>query len=344
MAKKKQIPHYEFLRDFPNQKAQRTYYIVGPEPYLVDIVQKTIIKKFKETEVDDFDFAMLYGDTNSGVNALEQLDMPPFMSKSRMVVIRSFEQMKTSDKNLIANYVAKPAETSILILTATTSDARTSAIKTIEENSMVISCRSPYNTEDLIRWLRAELRTKKISMDNNSISLFANSIENDYSLASTELEKLIIFTKNRGTINYEDVEEVVGKSKANKIFDLQNALGQRNLKKSVMILENMMANEEPNKIIIFVITMLSRYFLVIWKVLALRQKSISDSEIGSRHLNEVFFKFRNDYIAAARNYKYKEAKEVLSILLQADIDAKSLNIKEEIIMQNLIFNICLVGK
>lgn len=344
MSKKQQIPHYDFLRDFPNQKRQNNYYIVGPEVYLIDIVQKAIIQKFMGSEVDEFDFTLLHGDTDSAANALEQLEMSPFMSKSRMVVIRSFDQMKTTDKNLLAEYTAKPLETSILVLTAETSDARIASTKIIEENAVTISCRSPYNTEALIQWLRAELREKKINMDNNSINLFAGSIENDYSLASNELEKLIIFTKNCGTITYEDVEEVVGKSKSNKIFDLQNAIGQRNLKNSMLILENMMSNEDPNKIIIFIITMLCRYFLVIWKILALRSSSISDSEITNRHLNDIFYKYRNDYIAAARNYSYQETKKILSTLLQADIDAKSLNIKEEIILQMLIFKICNTGK
>ncbi|MDO9577723.1 MAG: DNA polymerase III subunit delta [Candidatus Cloacimonadales bacterium] len=344
MSKKAQIPHYDFLRDFPNQKRQNTYYIVGTESYLIDIVQKAIIQRFMGTEVDEFDFTMLYGDTNSAVNALEQLEMSPFMSKSRMVVIRSFDQMKTTDKNLIAEYIAKPLESSILVLTAETSDARIASTKIIEENSVVIACRSPYGQEDLIRWLRAELGKKKINMDNNSIILFAGSIENDYSIASNELEKLIIFTKNRGNITYEDVEEVVGKSKSNKIFDLQNALGQRNLKMSLLTLENILSNEDPNKLIIFIITMLSRYFLVIWKILALRANSISDSEIANRHLNDVYYKFRNDYIYAAKNYNYQETKKILSTLLQADIDAKSLNIKEEIILHTLIFNICMIKK
>jgi len=344
MAKKKQIPHYEFLRDFSNQNPQRTYYIVGPEIYLVDIVQKAIIKRFMKNDVDEFDFTMLYGDTDSAVNALEQLEMAPFMSNSRLVVIRSFDKMNASNKNLIAKYVAEPLDTSILVLTAESSDARASSTKIIDEHSTHISCRSPYNTEDLIRWLRAELRQKNISMNNDSITLFANSIENDYSLASNELEKLIIFTKNRGEIKLHDVEEVVGKSKTNKIFDLQNALGRRNLKKSIQILENMMSNEDANKIIVFIITMLSRYFLVIWKVLALNSKSISNSEISSRHLNEVFFKFRNDYISAAKNFTLPETKQILTTLLQADIDAKSLNIKQEIILQTLIFNICITEK
>jgi DNA polymerase III delta subunit len=140
------------------------------------------------------------------------------------------------------------------------------------------------------------------------------------------------------------VEEVVGRSKTNKIFDLQNAIGARNLKKSLSVLDNMINNDDPNKIIIYVITMLGRYFLIIWKILVLRAKSISNSEIANWHLKEIFFKFRNDYLQASQNYSHSEIKKVMSLLLQADIDAKSLNIKEEIILQKLIFEICLAGK
>ena len=44
----------------------------------------------------------------------------------------------------------------------------------------------------------------------------------------TELEKLIFFVGERGTVEEEDVEEVVGKTKEDSIFDLTTALSEKN--------------------------------------------------------------------------------------------------------------------
>ncbi len=337
MAKSKAIPHYEFLREFSNQKPQQIYYVVGTEAYLKDQVYHAIKSRFSRKESEDFDFSLIYGDSDEAMQALEYLDMNPFLAEQRLVVIKAFEQVKAEGKKMIADYAGNPSKKSILVLLADKSDGRSAANKTIEENSVNISCRPPYSAQDISRWLRVELRDKKILMDNDSIAIFAGSIEPDYLIASNELEKLIIYTKNSGKISRADVEEVIGKSKTNKIFDLQDAIGKRNLRDAVRILDNMIMNNEPA---VYIITMLARFFVQIWKVTALRQRSISDSEITNRYLTDVFFKYRNNYNIYANHYTLRETKSALSLLLQADTDAKSLNIKEEIILNTLIFKIC----
>ncbi|MCD4795963.1 MAG: DNA polymerase III subunit delta, partial [Candidatus Cloacimonetes bacterium] len=289
---------------------------------------------------EDFDLITLYGDNCSGINALEQLEMMPFMAKYRQVILKNFDKMKSDDKNLIAEYLENPVPTSILVLTAEKLDGRITANKKISRKALNITCQQPYNQEDIIRWLRNELRQKDINMNNEAINLFANSIETDYMIASNELEKLIILTKNARDITLDDVIESVGKSRANTIFELQNNLGRKDLKKSLSVLENMFANEDPPKIAVFIVTMITRFFFQIWKIIALRKKNISDSEITGRHLNDIYYKYRNNYLSYANNYTDKKLKHNFSLLLQADIELKSLNIKEEIILETLIFNIC----
>jgi len=44
----------------------------------------------------------------------------------------------------------------------------------------------------------------------------------------TELEKLIFFVGERGTIEEKDIEEVVGKTREDSIFDLTTALSEKN--------------------------------------------------------------------------------------------------------------------
>ena len=336
MAKSQSIPHYEFLRNFPSQKTQPVYYIFGPENYLKDIVQKEITKKYKSPGSEEFDYIVLHADTDSAMNALEQLEMMPFLAKHRLVILKNFDTMKASDKNLIAEYVQNPVSTSILVLLAEKIDERVKANKIISENAIKIICRSPYNSTDILRWLNNETKEKKIFMDNDSKELFTRSIEFNYQLAASELEKLIIYTKGKRNITIDDVRETVGKSRTNKIYDLQNEIGKRNLQNSLSILENMIANNESA---VFVIIMLSTFFQSIWKIKALQKSNISNSEIESRYLPEILYFARKDRIAFAKNYSDNTLSIIFSLLLQADIDAKSLNLKDEIILEILIYKI-----
>jgi DNA polymerase III subunit delta len=339
MIKKKQIPHYEFLQTFERQKQQPAYHIIGAEIYLVDKVLHKILDRFKSPGSEEFDFITMYGDTNSGSEIVEQLEMMPFLAKNKLVVIKYFDQMKVSDKNLIAAYLENPVPTSILIITSEKADARTNAGKLIAEFAVNILCRPPYSPDDIVRWLRNEVRIKNITMNNEAMMLFAGSIPLDFMVASNELEKLIIFTRNKGRITTNEVQETIGHTKTDKVFDLQNAIGARNLKKSLVVLDNILSNEDPNKVAVFIIMMLTRFCTHLWKVNSLRKSSISESEIESRYLVDVFFKFRHDYLDFANNYSLEQIRSAFSLLLQADTDAKSLNVKLDIILHSLIYKL-----
>ncbi|HGY11684.1 MAG TPA: DNA polymerase III subunit delta, partial [Desulfobacterales bacterium] len=226
MVKTKLIPHYEFLREFSKQKPESIYYVVGTEAYLKDQIYKAVKKRFSDESSEDFDFTLLYGDSDDSMQVIEHLEMSPFLAKKRLVVIKNFDQMNAAGKNLIAEYCKNPSPTSVLLLIADKSDKRAKAIKVIEQKSVIISCRPPYSTKDLVRWLRSEVQVRNIAMDYDTMCIFADSIELDYLIASNELEKLVIYTRNKGSISRETVEEVIGKAKANKIFDLQDAIGK----------------------------------------------------------------------------------------------------------------------
>ena len=338
MKKNIALPHYEFLKKFSEQKPQPIYYVFGTENYLKDQVVKVIISRFKSSDSDDFDSVILHGnDANCGFSAVEQLEMMPFIAKYRIVILKNFDTMNISDKNLIAQYTQNPVNTSILVLTADKIDERTKVNKLISENAQKIICRSPYSSADILRWLNIEIKEKNITMDNKSKELFTRSIELDYQYAASELEKLIIFTKGKKNITIEDVKETVGKSRTNKVYDLQNEIGNKNLKKALIILENMIVNNESA---VFIIIMLSNFFRVLWKIKALQKNNISNPEIENRYLPEIFFSFRKNHISYANKYTDSSIKEVFSLLLQADIDAKSLNLKDEIILETLVYKIC----
>ena len=337
MKKSSATYHFDFLRNFPNQKVQLVYYIFGPDTYLKDKVLNTILKKFKTPGSEEFDLSILHADSESAVNALEQLEMMPFLAKFRLVIIKNFDTMKASDKNLIAEYVQNPVSTSILVLTAEKIDERIKANKIISAKAEKIICRSPYSSTDIIKWLNIEADKRKIFLDIDSKELFARSIELNYQVASNELEKLIIYSKGKRHIEIEDVKTTVGKSRTNKIYDLQNEIGKRNVKRALEILENMISNNESA---VFVIIMLSTFFQAMWKIKALQKNNISNSEIENRYIPEIFFSFRKNHITYAKNYSLDNISDIFSLLLQADIDAKSLNLKDEVIVEILVYKIC----
>ncbi len=263
--------------------------------------------------------------------------MNPFLNNYKLVILRNFEKLPAKSKEIIADYLKEPVETSILILDSDNMDKRVNAYKTIAANSISIQCKAPYGIRDILVWLKNELSGKNIKMDNETANLFASYIEPDYMIASNELEKLLIASRNKNIITREDVAECVGKSKSNSIFDLQNALGIKDLRRSLIILENLLENNESS---VFIVTMLTNFFRTIWKVLILKNKNVKNSEITSVYLKEIFYSFRDDYLNFARSYDLPALRKIFFHLLETDIALKSIDVKEVILLETLIFNIC----
>lgn len=338
MMDKRQFFHYEFLPRLKSLKSSPVYYIFGEENYLKDKILKSLLEKFVVSGTEDFDFITLYGDDCAAVNALEQLEMMPFMAKHRVVVLKNFDIMKTVEKNKISEYSKNPASSSILILVAEKNDNRISANKILLKNSISINCRKPYNASDMLKWFTSELSRRNIRMERSAAEIFINSIELDYLNALNELEKLIIFTKNNKEITLKDVRICLGSSKAQTVFELQKAIGSRDVKKSLKMLENMLLNNESP---IYIVSMLNRFFLIIMKIIALRHKNIGDNEIVSQYLPEIYRSYRQEQLSFADNFNKTKIRETFSLLLDADIELKSLEPSlQRIILEKMIYKIC----
>lgn len=337
MQKGKKYLHYEFLKVLRSFRHYPCYFIFGSESYLKDKILASIVKKLNVDKSNDFDFTSLYGDDTTGNEILENLEMAPFLSEYRTVIIRNFDSMNNNDKLRISEYLNNPVSTSILIIVSDKNDKRLKSFKIINKEAVVVECKAPYDFRDIQKWLSAEIRTRQIFMDQETINFFANYIEPDYLLAENELNKLILFTKGNPEISKNDIIQCVGNSRSYSIFDLQNALGDINLKKSLIVLDNLIANNESP---ILIINMLTSFFTTIWKVNALRDIKISDRDIENSYLPEIYHFFRKDYLKRSRNYKIDKIHKIFDYLLETDINLKSIDIKPNILLGNLIFKIC----
>ena len=76
--------------------------------------------------------------------------------------------------------------------------------------------------------------------------LLAEYLGTDLSKVSNELEKLIISLPENTQITADHIEKNIGISKDYNIFELQNALGQRNVLKSNQIINYFTANQNAN--------------------------------------------------------------------------------------------------
>lgn len=327
----------QFLNIIDNHQLSSVYFIYGEDHFLSDKIIKQLINKFTSKEGKEFDLINLFAENISSENIIEQLEMFPFLSEYKVVVVRGFEQLKEKDKTKVAEYIKNIPSTSILIVHCQNIDLRTKTFKAFDK-FLTISAKQPAGYWEIEKWLNSELRRLRVRSSSETISLFSSKIEADYYTAYNELEKILIYIGDKKVITTQDVEKCMENNRASSIFELQNAIGSRDKKKALTILHNYLEAEEGKNSILLIV-MLTRFFQIIWKIKFLQVKGLSFSEIQESYLKEVHYSFRKDYLAFANNYSNINMSNIFDLLLTSDYKLKSTDIEVNILLTKLVVDL-----
>ena len=122
-------------------------------------------------------------------------------------------------------------------------------------------------------------------------------------------------------MNVQHIQDNIGISKDYNVFELQKALGQRNVLKANRIVNYFISNPKKNPLVVIIGT-LYNFFSKVYITHFI--KNLSDREM-SKALKLRSDYFLRDYKLAARNYRLAQTQEVIHILREYDLRSKGVN-------------------
>lgn len=152
---------------------------------------------------------------------------------------------------------------------------------------------------------------------------------------SNELDKLMIVIAEGEEISPKLIEENIGISKDFNVFELNNALGRKDVLKANQIINYFGQNDKAHPLPM-VIPSIYRFFsqLLLYHTV----KGKPNREIASKlGVNPFFLK---DYQLASNNYSIKKIARVVAALRKADAQSKGIgttSMSNKEILQELIF-------
>jgi len=129
-------------------------------------------------------------------------------------------------------------------------DKRRSVAKTIEKCAEKVFFDAPEagkvdGEEQISEFIQAKLGAeKKRFTDNHALGAFRELVEPTLREIANELEKLCVYVGKRAEITETDVRAICSASRQAIVWELADAIGQRNLPKAIATLENLLANDE----------------------------------------------------------------------------------------------------
>ena len=307
----------QLIGDLKNKVYKPLYFLHGDEPYYIDLVTDYITRHTLTEAEQSFNQTIVYGRDSDARQVINLAKRYPMMSGHQVVVVREAQDLK--DFEDLIHYVEKPLSSTLLVLNYKykTPDKRKKVFKALEKNGVSFHSKKLYDNQ-VPGWISGYISSRKYSIEPKAAVLLAEFLGSDLSRIANEVEKLIIaMGEAEREITSVHVEENIGISKDYNQFELQNALGKKDVLKANRII-NYFAENQKNYHITQTISSLYYYFSKLLLIHYIRDRS-RQNVATTLKINPYFVQ---DYENAARRYSATRVVDIISLLRSYDMRSK----------------------
>ncbi len=328
------------LSDIKQRKFKPVYLLHGEEAYYIDLISDRIEQTVLEEAQKGFDQTVLYGKDTDFPTIINAAKRYPMMSDYQVIIVKEAQNLKWKTENeFFGKYIENPTPTTILVLAYKHGkfDKRTKLFKQIDKIGVAFESEKLYDNK-VAPWITEEVQREGRKIHPQAAALMAEYLGTDLSKVANEVQKLILNVPKDREISLKDVEDNIGISKDYNVFELNNALGRRDVLKAFQIADYFEANPKANPFVV-VLGSLGGYFTKILKYHYLGDKS---SQSVAKALGVSPF-FTKEYDMAARNYSRRKTFDIFAILHEYDLKSKGLGVGPQTtpgeLMREMIYKI-----
>ncbi|NBO48335.1 MAG: DNA polymerase III subunit delta [Chitinophagia bacterium] len=284
------------------------YWLEGEESYyidqLIDYAEKHILN---ESEAS-FNLSIFYGRDTKLDDVVNACKRYPMFSERQVVILKEAQHMKEVEK--LEAYIDHPLSTTVFIVGHKEKkiDGRSKLAKQLKSKTVLLTTKKLYDNE-LPDWTERMIHQKGLDIQSKALQMLVDHIGNDLQRLENEVDKLTVNLQNRKQITEDDIESFVGVSKEFNIFELQAALGRRDMNSTLKILNYFEANPKVAPIQLVLPTLYSFF-----SKLYMAASSSSRDEYSIAALLGLKGFFAKQYIQAIQLYSFVEIEKALILL------------------------------
>ncbi|MFA9391680.1 MAG: DNA polymerase III subunit delta [Prolixibacteraceae bacterium] len=311
------MTYNEILQNLEKKIYHPVYILMGEEPYFIDQISDYMASNILEEGERSFNQTVLYGKDATIDTILTVAKRFPMMSAFQVVILKEAQNLKGLEEALLS-YVENPLKSTILVICYKykSMDKRKKILKVAESKGVVYESKKIYENQ-LIPWIQNYCKGKGYALQPHASAMLAEYLGTEISKVVNELDKLMILLPVGSTISPADIEKNIGISKDFNVFELQNALGAKDVLKANRIINYFGSNPNLNPIP----KTISSLFFFYNKLLKYHLSPDKSKANVARMLGISPF-FVDTYVSAARNYSTKKVVEIIAILREYDMKSK----------------------
>jgi DNA polymerase-3 subunit delta len=309
----------KIISDWKRKLYKPIYWLEGDEEYFIDKVTHYAENNILTEAEAGFNLTVFYGKDAQWPDIINACRRYPMFAERQVVIIKEAQQMKDIDK--LETYIEHPLTSTVLVVAFKEKkvDGRTKLAKLLKEKGVVLTTKKLY--EDQVKEFTIEMaRNKGLSIQPKALILLVDHIGSDLNRIDSEINKIFINLGEGKTITENDIEKYVGISKDFNVFELQSAIGSKNLAKSLRIINYFEANPKAAPIQL-VLPSIYGFFSKLYMLYGLPAKD--DKSLATAIGVNVYF--LKDYLKAKQLFTYPDVEQALLLLHQYNLKSVGVN-------------------
>lgn len=243
----------ESLKVIKNGNIAKIYLVLGKEQYLQKKVRNFLLNEMIAEEDQDLNVGIYNMEEVLLQTALADAESLPFFGDKRLVFVdQPYFLTGERDKarlehniDSLQDYLTNPSETTILVMFAPYEklDSRKKVVKILKKVATVIDVQAPTPAE-LKHILNDRLQEEEIHMTSQNKELLLEKTDYNLSILMNELDKLALAAYDSKEISVQMMEDLVSKTLEQNIFELNQAVLDRNGYRAISIYRDLLLQKE----------------------------------------------------------------------------------------------------
>lgn len=330
------------LKDLKAGRFAPVYFLQGDEPYFIDQISG-FIEKHALSEADKgFNQVVMYGKDVDIAGILNNARRYPMMAERQVVIVKEAKDIQDLNKQegqaMLEAYVKSPLPSTVLVFCHKykTLDGRKAVTKTLDKHAVLVTTKKLYDNQ-VPDWIQTYVNSTGFTIERKAAFMLTEYIGNDLERLTNEIDKVLINFQEKVQIDAALIQKYVGISKEYNVFELQKALGVRDVLKANRIVQYFEANPKNHPVIPIIAMLFSFY-----SRLLLIHHAGERSEAGVARILKINAFFAKEYLVAIQKYSLPVVIRNIGFLRVADLQSKGIDsggMTEGQLLKELVFKL-----
>ncbi len=304
----------KILKDWEKGSFKPVYWLEGEESYFIDILVNYAEKHILSESETSFNLSVFYGKDADWAAVINACRRYPMFAERQVVLLKEAQQMRDLEK--LEGYIENPLSSTVFVVSHKEKkvDGRGKLAKALKKSTAEVFTTKKLYENQLPEWANTMIVNRGLTIQPKALHILVDHVGNDLSRIENEIEKLTLNLAGKKTISEDDIEKFIGVSKEFNVFELQAAIGQKDLAKSIRIIQYFESNPKAAPIQL-ILPSIYNFFS---KLYILKGTAGANSQNAASILGVQPY-FIKEYLLAAGKYDFESVEKVLLLLHQYNL-------------------------